>query len=106
MVNPHTFLTTEAFNTRRFRALLPDTRPMDNVALSFDAPQEDEFAPTLACFRSLYPGISFPRNVAHYERYLTFRGVPRPQGRDHPPGPPWRVDDAGILVIQGFPAPG
>lgn len=77
VVNPHTFLTTEAFNTRRFRALLPDTRPMDNVALSFDAPQEDEFAPTLACFRSLYPGISFPRNVDYYERYLTFRGVPR-----------------------------
>lgn len=76
VVNPHTFLTTEEFNTRRFRALLPDTRPMDNMALSFDAPQEDEFAPTLACFRSLYPGISFPRNVAHYERYLTFRGVP------------------------------
>jgi omega-hydroxy-beta-dihydromenaquinone-9 sulfotransferase len=76
VVNPHTFLTTEAFNTRRFRALLPDTRPMDNVALSFDAPQEDEFGPALACFRSLYPGISFPRNVAHYERYLTFRGVP------------------------------
>lgn len=76
VVNPHTFLTTEEFNTRRFRALLPDTRPMDNVALSFDAPQEDEFAPCLACFRSLYPGISFPRNVAYYERYMTFRGVP------------------------------
>ena len=77
VVNPHTFLVTEEFNTRRFRALLPDTRPMDNVALSFDAPQEDEFAPTLICLRSLYPGISFPRNNAHYERYLTFRGVPQ-----------------------------
>jgi hypothetical protein len=77
VVNPHTFLTTEDFNTRRFRALLPDTRPMDNVALSFDAPQEDEFGPALVCFRSLYPGISFPRNAAWYERYLTFRGVPQ-----------------------------
>jgi hypothetical protein len=76
VVNPHTFLTTEEFNSRRFKGLLPDTRPMDNVALSFDAPQEDEFGPALACFRSLYPGITFPRNVAHYERYLTFRGVP------------------------------
>jgi len=77
VVNPHTFLTTEEFNTRRFRGLLPDTRPMDNVALSFDAPQEDEFGPALVCFRSLYPGISFPRNGEYYERYLTFRGVPR-----------------------------
>jgi len=77
VVNPFTFLSTEEFNTRRFRALLPDTRPMDNMALSFDAPQEDEFAPCLSCFRSLYPGISFPRRLAHYERYLTFRGVPQ-----------------------------
>jgi hypothetical protein len=77
VVNPFTFLTTEELNTKRFRKLLPDTRPMDNMALSFDAPQEDEFAPCLACFRSLYPGISFPRNVDHYERYMTFRGVPQ-----------------------------
>ena len=77
VVNPFTFLTTEQLNTRRFRALLPDTRPMDNMALSFEAPQEDEFAPCLACFRSLYPGISFPRRLDWYERYLTFRGVPQ-----------------------------
>jgi len=76
VVNPFTFLTTEELNTRRFRALLPDTRPMDNMALSFDAPQEDEFAPCLVCFRSMYPGISFPRRLDWYERYLTFRGVP------------------------------
>jgi hypothetical protein len=50
---------------------------MDNVTLSFDAPQEDEFGPCLACFRSLYPGISFPRHLDHYERYLTFRDVPQ-----------------------------
>ncbi len=77
VVNPFTFLTTEELNTRRFRALLPDTRPMDNMALSFDAPQEDEFAPCLVCFRSMYPGISFPRRLDWYERYLTFRGVPQ-----------------------------
>jgi hypothetical protein len=79
VVNPYTFLTTEQLNTRRFRALLPDTRPMDNMALSFDAPQEDEFAPCLVCFRSMYPGISFPRRLDWYERYLTFRGVPKPE---------------------------
>lgn len=79
VVNPFTFLTTEELNSRRFRALLPDTRPMDNVALSFAAPQEDEFGPCLACFRSLYPGISFPRHLDYYERFLTFRGVPPAQ---------------------------
>ncbi len=77
VVNPHTFLTTEAVNTRRFAWMIPDKRPMDNMALSFEAPQEDEFAPCLMTLRSLYLGISFPRREENYDRYLTFRGVPR-----------------------------
>jgi omega-hydroxy-beta-dihydromenaquinone-9 sulfotransferase len=77
VVNPHTFLTTEAVNTKRFAWMVPDKRPMDNMALSFDAPQEDEFAPCLMSLRSLYLGISFPRRQGYYEKFLTFRGVPR-----------------------------
>jgi len=76
VVSPHTFLCTEEVNSRRFARLLPHTRPMDNMALTFDAPQEDEFAVCLNCFRSLYLGISFPRREDHYDRYLTFRDVP------------------------------
>jgi hypothetical protein len=76
VVNPHTFLTTEEVNTRRFAFLVPPTRVMDNMALSFQSPQEDEFALLLTCFRSLYLGISFPRREAHYAKYLTFRDVP------------------------------
>ena len=75
VVNPLTFLTTEEVNAKRFAALLPKTRPMDNMALSFDAPQEDEFAPLLMCLKSLYLGVSFPRREEHYARYLTFRDV-------------------------------
>jgi hypothetical protein len=76
VVNPHTFLGTEEVNTRRFAFLIPDKRPMDNMALSFQSPQEDEFAMLLTCFHSLYLGITFPRREMHYSRYLTFRGVP------------------------------
>jgi hypothetical protein len=76
VVNPHTFLTTEEVNTRCFAFLLPKTRPMDNMALSFQAPQEDEFALLLGCFHSLYLGVTFPRREEHYRRYLTFRDVP------------------------------
>jgi hypothetical protein len=76
VVNPHTFLCTEEVNTRRFAFLLPDKRPMDNMALSFSSPQEDEFALLLTCFCSLYLGVTFPRRENHYGRYLTFRGVP------------------------------
>ena len=77
VVNPHTFLCSEALNTRLFSGLLPDKRPMDNMALGFATPQEDEFAYLLATFRSLYLGATFSRRQDHYERYLTFRDVPQ-----------------------------
>ncbi len=77
VVNPCTFLSTEEVNTRRFARMVPPTRPMDNMELGFGTPQEDEFAPLLLTFRSLYLGVSFPRRAEHYSRYLTFRDVPR-----------------------------
>lgn len=76
VINPHTFLTTEAVNTRLFAGLLPDTRPMDNMALAFDSPQEDEFAPLLMTGVSPYLGVSFPRRDAAYAPYLSFRDAP------------------------------
>lgn len=77
VINPHTFLSTEDFNTRWFAGLIPARRPMDNMALSFRTPQEDEFAPALLTGKSLYFGMSFPRHMDRYESYLTFRDVPR-----------------------------
>lgn len=73
VVNPRTFLTTEDVITRRFASLVPPTRPMDNMKLSFQSPQEDEFAPLLLTLCSPYLGISFPRRFDHYSRYMTFR---------------------------------
>ncbi|MCA9148022.1 MAG: sulfotransferase [Planctomycetales bacterium] len=75
VVNPYTFLTTEATMSRRFAHLVPPTRPMDDMQQSFTTPQEDEFAPLLLTFCSLYLGISFPQREKFYSRYLTFRGV-------------------------------
>lgn len=76
VINPHTFLTTEALNTRLFAGLLPATRPMDNVALSFESPQEDEFAPLLMTGLSPYLGVTFPRRDDAYSPYLSFRDAP------------------------------
>ncbi len=72
VVNPLTFLCTEEVNKRRFARLVPPHRPMDNMALSFDTPQEDEFGPCLTSLLSPYLGISFPRREEHYLKYLTF----------------------------------
>lgn len=77
VVNPYTFLCTEEVNSRRFAKLVPKTRPMDNMQLGFDTPQEDEFAPLLLTLRSLYLGITFPKHEAQYNRYLTFSEATR-----------------------------
>ncbi len=76
VTNPSTFLTTEETNSRRFARLVPKKRPMDEMALSFAVPQEDEFAPCLTTLKSLYLGLTFPRAGEEFERYLTFDQVP------------------------------
>lgn len=76
VVNPSSFLMTQRVLPRVFRPLLPDRRPMDNMAMSFDAPQEDELALSLLSGMSPYMSLSFPRRAAHYDRYMTLADVP------------------------------
>lgn len=82
VVNPYTFLTTEGLMTRLFPWLVPPKRPMDNMALKFSSPQEDEFAPLLMSLKSVYLGISFPQSTTDYEKYLTFKDAPRAEVED------------------------
>ena len=73
---PHTFLCTEEYRAEQIAGLIPSTRLIDNVAQGLRMPNEDEFASSALSLCSPYMLWSFPRNTAHYERYLTFRGVP------------------------------
>lgn len=78
---PHTFLTTEKLNARLMGFFLPETRPMDNVEWSMTSPQEDEFALCVSSLLSPCMGWIFPGRREHYDRYLTFRGVPEAEVR-------------------------
>ena len=75
VLNPHTFLTTERFG-KHLQAIAPRTRLSDNVRLTADSPLEDQFA-TTGTLRSALLRWAFPHSAAYYDRYLTFRGVPR-----------------------------
>jgi hypothetical protein len=72
---PHTFLSSEATDSRLLSFFIPKRRPMDNVELSLDSPQEDEFA-LCACTR-MSPVMCwvFPRQMEKFERYLTFKSA-------------------------------
>jgi hypothetical protein len=73
---PHTFLSTEAIHGKLVEFFLPRTRPLDNVRLGIREPQEDEFALSCLTRLSFMLTLAFPRRAEHYDRYLTFRGVP------------------------------
>ena len=73
---PHTFLTTEARDARRFARVLPKHRPLDNMEWSATSPQEDEFGICVTTLKSPYLVSVFPKAIRKYSRYLTFRGVP------------------------------
>ncbi len=75
VLNPHTFLTSEATLGPLITPLLAPTRLIDNVAQNLHVPSEDEFALCVASLYSPYLSFSFPRAYPRYERYLTFRGV-------------------------------
>ncbi|PWT81238.1 MAG: sulfotransferase [Acidobacteria bacterium] len=72
---PHTFLITEAVGARLGGFLIPPKRPMDEVRISFQAPNEDEFALCQMTLCSPYLGFTFPRRQSYYGQFLTLRGV-------------------------------
>jgi omega-hydroxy-beta-dihydromenaquinone-9 sulfotransferase len=74
VLNPHTFLSTERYSKILF--ISPKTRMMDNVGLNAGVPFEDEFA-TCGTLRSPFLTWVFPRGGEQYNRYLTFRDLPR-----------------------------
>jgi len=55
---------------------LPSKRPMDNVAMSWTSPQEDEFALCNMGLPSPYLNIAFPNNGRKDAEYLSMRDVP------------------------------
>ena len=56
--------------------LVPDKRPMDDVDLSLDLPQEDEYAVCNCCPHSFYVGWYFPKRMRElFRRYVLFDGV-------------------------------
>lgn len=68
------FLVTEDFVTRRFP--LQATRAMDNVPLTWDQPQEDEFALCMIGQPSFYLSIAFPNDPPQDHEYNDMEQVP------------------------------
>ncbi len=74
-VVPGYFLIAEGFFKRYGRVLMPDRRPMDNMAVGWDRPQEDEFALCLLGEPSTYADLAFPNRPPTYPGSLDLSGL-------------------------------
>lgn len=73
-VAPNHFLISDWLVTR-LKFLLPSRRPMDNMIMGWDRPQEDEFALCNMGLPSPYLTMAFPNEPPQYPEYLTLDGL-------------------------------
>ena len=75
---PNAFLCTERYGSKILSPIIDKTRPMDNMALSFTVPQEDELATNiLSSGTSPYLYLVFPKAYSCIKNFFTFDNVPR-----------------------------
>ncbi len=72
---PGAFLGYEKLMKPIVASSIPDKRPMDDVKMDADFPQEDEYAIGAFSPYSYYHGWCFPRNMDFYNRFVCFNNV-------------------------------
>ena len=73
---PEMFLISQPLWKLITSKVIPNKRPMDNVALSSDLPQEEEYAIGNISQYSFYHGFFFPKNIKKYfKKFVLFEGV-------------------------------
>ena len=79
---PWHFLLTEKIVSRATGWLMPRSRPMDNVPMSWDAPQEDDIALCIMSLISPYSFLATPRNLQEFWKSLEMEKLSEPE-RQH-----------------------
>jgi omega-hydroxy-beta-dihydromenaquinone-9 sulfotransferase len=74
-LEPNHFLLTEQLVTRCLPFLMPSQRPMDNMKMGWDRPQEDEFALCMMGQPSPYLTIAFPNHPPACSASLDLEGM-------------------------------
>src|SRR5690606_8210168 len=73
---PHHYLLTEWFFSYYCGWLMPEQRPMDNMAAGWKHPQEDEFALLNMGVPSVYERIAFPNHPPPHVNFLDMQDIP------------------------------
>lgn len=74
VLTPHIFLTAGTWMRKLFQKAMPETRPQDNVRISADSPNEEEFAIANMSPVSIANGYIFPKRIGEvFQRSVLFR---------------------------------
>jgi hypothetical protein len=74
---PGVFLASEAIFKPLVSGSIPKKRPMDNVEMNADFPQEDQYAVGAFSSYSYYHGWCFPQHMEFYNDFVCMDNVPR-----------------------------
>ncbi len=74
---PGVFLAYEKLFKPLVASSIPKQRPMDNVPMHPDFPQEDQYAIGAFSPYSYYHGWCFPKNMGFYNRFVLMEDVPQ-----------------------------
>jgi len=72
---PCHYLLTRRFLPPVLKFMMPNRRPIDNMAAGWDRPQEDEFALCNMGIPSPYLTLMFPNHPPQYQEYLDLDGL-------------------------------
>jgi len=96
------FCPSEAISTRwflpRLRFLLPERRPMDDMPVSWNAPQEDEWALANLGLPSPYASLAFPNQGLDRRDGLDVRALSPARRRQWAEGLRWFVQMVSVRV--------
>jgi hypothetical protein len=102
---PNHFLLTRPLFVGWIGFLLPPQRPMDNMAIRWEYPQEDEWALCNMGLPSPYLTFLFPNRPLQYPEYVDMRNVPEEDGKRWKRGLHWflrclTVREAKRIVLK------
>jgi omega-hydroxy-beta-dihydromenaquinone-9 sulfotransferase len=78
---PWHFLTTQKVTAALTGWMVPKSRPMDNVPVSWDVPQEDDVALCIMTLISPYMLVAFPHDLEKWKESFTIENLPEAQQR-------------------------
>jgi hypothetical protein len=70
---PHSFLTTESVFSPLLNLVAPKTRPMDNMEMTMQSPQEDEIAMAAMGAPTPYLSVHFPKNAEYFRNLISMK---------------------------------